>query len=152
MKLWILALPFCLQALVMTFDEFYFHLKRGLPVWERVGHPLDTLLFLSSILFIQLVPYSAIHLKEYVAIALISSFFITKDEFVHFKNCPPGELWMHSLLFVLHPITLLANAMIWILNAPSFWHSFLIFQTASITLFLLYQFIYWNFLWKPQQS
>jgi len=27
----------------MGVDEFYFHRRRGLPRWERLAHPLDTM-------------------------------------------------------------------------------------------------------------
>jgi 2-polyprenyl-6-hydroxyphenyl methylase / 3-demethylubiquinone-9 3-methyltransferase len=38
-----LVVPLGLQALAMAVDEAYFHRRRGLPRWERIGHPLDTL-------------------------------------------------------------------------------------------------------------
>ena len=30
------------QAALMMVDELHFHRRRGLPRWERIGHPLDT--------------------------------------------------------------------------------------------------------------
>ena len=38
-----LSVPLALQALAMLVDELHFHRQRGLPRWERLGHPLDTL-------------------------------------------------------------------------------------------------------------
>ena len=32
-----------LQGLAMLVDELLFHRRRGLPRWERIGHPIDTL-------------------------------------------------------------------------------------------------------------
>ncbi len=42
MPLFVLLLPAVLQMLAMAFDELVFHRRRGLPRWERLGHPLDT--------------------------------------------------------------------------------------------------------------
>ena len=39
----LLMLPIALQAMAMVVDEGWFHRRRGLPRWERLGHPLDTL-------------------------------------------------------------------------------------------------------------
>src|SRR5262249_11498801 len=35
--------PSLLQAPAMAVDEGWYHNRRGLPRWERIGHPLDTL-------------------------------------------------------------------------------------------------------------
>src|SRR6185295_1334290 len=37
------VIPIALQGLAMAVDELWFHRRRGLPRWERLGHPLDTL-------------------------------------------------------------------------------------------------------------
>ena len=42
MKFLLLA-PMIIQGLFMFVDEFYYHHKRGLPRWERMGHPADTI-------------------------------------------------------------------------------------------------------------
>ncbi len=52
-----LAVPFALQGLAILVDEFYFHRRRGLPIWERWGHPLDTLSLLICWLFLLCLPY-----------------------------------------------------------------------------------------------
>ena len=39
----LLYLPFAVQGLAILVDEFWFHHRRGLPRWERLGHPIDTL-------------------------------------------------------------------------------------------------------------
>jgi len=155
-------LPFVLQALVILFDEFYFHWQRGLPRWERIGHPLDTLSTLACMLFVLLVPYSPTTLKIYIALATFSSLFITKDEFVHKEHCPGKELWLHALLFVLHPVALVSAGLIWpaarggstVLWLESWIDNraelalFLHLQAAVMGLFLTYQLVYWNFIWK----
>ena len=81
---------------VINIDEFYFHVKRGLPKWERIGHPLDTLTVLACFAFILIFPYSSLNLKIYIGLALFSCVFVTKDEFVHKECCPASEQWLHA--------------------------------------------------------
>lgn len=150
--------------LVINFDEFYFHVRRGLPKWERLGHPLDTLTVLGCFAFILFVPFSSFFLKVYIGLAIFSCIFVTKDEFIHKECCPASEQWLHSILFLNHPIVLTAAGLLWPIiqgaNAPV-WLSGLVphaanlklifsYQTGSIALFLLYQTIYWNFIWKDK--
>ncbi len=163
--MWMLIFaPFVVQAVSITLDEYVFHIKRGLPKWERIGHPLDTLSVLSCFLFVFFFPYSETHFKWYIGIAIFSCILITKDEFVHKHHCPASEQWLHALLFVNHPIMLAALAFMWpVLSAetlpswvPAFFnhkqafYPFLLMQIGTISFFLLYQVIYWNFIWKPK--
>ena len=76
-----------------------------------------------------------------------------KDEFVHQQHCTAGELWLHSILFVLHPLVFLVAGLIWYFQAQlepgsNLWLGLhlQLFLTAA---FFLYQIIYWSFLWKP---
>ena len=112
--MWILSLlPFFFQALAIAFDEGYFHLRRGLPRWERIGHPLDTLSTLLCMGYLLIVPFSIKALFFYCLLVLFSCVFITKDEFVHAEHCPASEHWLHAILFILHPITLTMAGCIW---------------------------------------
>lgn len=157
---WIL--PFLLQALAIGIDECYFHLKRGLPRWERIGHPLDTLSVLISIGFLLLVPFSFFAAKIFIGLAIFSCLFVTKDEFVHKHHCPASEQWLHALLFTLHPLTLILAGLMW---AASYdaplpiwlleWFAskelllpILMGQFLAMSAFFFYQVIYWNFVWK----
>lgn len=161
--MWVYALiPFCLQAVAIMIDEVYFHWKRGLPKWERIGHPIDTLSLLVCMFFVVFVPFSASALNVYCVLAVISCLMVTKDEFVHKHHCPASENWLHALLFLLHPITLTMAGLIWPisqgvevpvwlsawLDAPAALLFFLYMQTAVMFLFFLYQVIFWNFVWK----
>lgn len=160
----LLLLPFMIQTFVITFDEFYFHVRRGLPKWERIGHPLDTLTVLICFAFILLVPYSSLSLKIYIALAIFSCVFVTKDEFIHKECCPASEQWLHSFLFLNHPIILTSAGLLWPIISgamPPDWlrgllphaaqlKTALTIQTALIALFFLYQTIYWNLLWKDK--
>lgn len=133
---------FLLQGSLMAVDEFYFHHKRGLEKWERVGHPLDTLTVLACYLFALLVPFSETALYTYVALAIFSCIFITKDEFVHAKHCPAGEHWLHAVLFVLHPILLGIVGWLWMQGTQ---RELLWIQLAVTGAFLLYQIVFWGF-------
>jgi hypothetical protein len=150
--------------IVIASDEFYFHVRRGLPKWERLGHPLDTLTVLACFAFILFVPYSSFFLKVYIALAIFSCIFVTKDEFVHKECCPASEQWLHALLFLNHPVVLTAAGLLWpVIDkavVPSWLSGFIpyadslrsvfLVQTICIALFLAYQTIYWNFIWKDK--
>lgn len=161
--MWILGiLPFALQASLMVFDEGYFHVRRGLPLWERIGHPIDTLSVLACMGFILFVPFSTTALVIYIALACFSSILVTKDEFVHKEHCPATENWLHAVLFTLHPITLTCAGFMWPvvqgvevtpwiarwLNQPESLRFFLQMQFGTMTLFLCYQILFWNVIWK----
>jgi len=161
---WTSLIPFALQALAIFLDEGVFHIRRGLPIWERRGHPLDTLTVLACMAFVIWVPFSPIALVVYSCLALFSSLFVTKDEFVHKEHCSAKEQWLHAILFTLHPITLISAAFIWPvtqaaevspwiaswLNSPRSLSLFLYGQFSAMSLFLLYQIVFWNIIWKDK--
>ena len=163
--MWIyVTIPFALQAIAIFFDEGYFHLKRGLPKWERIGHPIDTFSVLLCMAFILYFPFSSENLKLYSILAIFSCALVTKDEFVHAHFCPPLEHWLHALLFTLHPITLFFMGLIWpviqgydcpmwltnIIDNPTALRNCIYMQGSFMVLFFLYQVIYWNFIWKDK--
>ena len=77
-----------LQAIAMLADEWWFHRRRELPRWERIGHPLDTLSIVLCLGWLLLVPPAAASaLPVYVTLAIASTLFVTKDEGVHAKLC-----------------------------------------------------------------
>ena len=135
-----------LQTFFMAIDEFYFHRKRGLGPWERLGHPLDTtsvLAYLCALSFFE--PQS--HLGVVTIIGIASSLLITKDEWVHHIHCEATEHWVHSILFILHPIILGLFGMGWwngLFLRGSTWEWILDIQIGITFLFLLYQYFYWN--------
>ena len=163
--MWTLGLlPFLMQALAIAIDEGYFHVLRGLPKWERIGHPLDTLSVLVCMGYVLFVPFSSAALSVYIGLAAFSSFLVTKDEFVHKHHCPASENWLHAVLFILHPITLACAGFIWPvvqgvgtapwiarwLNEKELLHFFLKAQFGAMTLFFFYQIVFWNFVWKDK--
>lgn len=136
-----LVVPLAIQGLAMLVDEGVFHRRRGLPRWERIGHPLDTLTMLACLGWLLTVePGSSHALPVYIALGTFSALFVTKDEPVHTRLCTAGEQWVHSLLFVLHPIVLGAFALLWWTGHTEI----LVGQTIVAVAFLGYQIVYWN--------
>jgi 2-polyprenyl-6-hydroxyphenyl methylase/3-demethylubiquinone-9 3-methyltransferase len=125
-------LPIALQALAMLVDEGWYHRRRGLPRWERIGHPLDTLTFVICLGWL----LAGGSTRGYVALAVGSTLFVTKDEPIHAQLCTAGEHYLHAALFVLHPLVLAAFYVL-----P---HAVLVGQLAVTLAFLAYQVIYWN--------
>jgi 2-polyprenyl-6-hydroxyphenyl methylase/3-demethylubiquinone-9 3-methyltransferase len=88
----------------------------------------------------------------FVVFALFSALFVTKDEWVHSAQCSPTENWLHSVMFILHPLVFLSAGLIWI-NPESFLErstsEFLWLglqgHLGIVVLFLVYQLIYWPF-------
>ncbi|MBC7458422.1 MAG: hypothetical protein H7235_09100 [Bdellovibrionaceae bacterium] len=132
---------------MIFFDEFYFHRKRGLGMWERLGHPLDTLTVLSCYVFMSFNEPSVLNTKIYVGLCLFSCLFITKDEFVHTAQCEARENWLHAVLFVIHPITFLSAWIIWNQNLN---FKFLQIQSFVTLFFMFYQILYWSPLWQKK--
>ena len=143
----VLLSPFLVQGGVMACDEFYFHRKRRLLRWERIGHPFDTLAFGITLSVVYLLPYSASNRVLFIALAIFSTLLITKDEWVHAKFCSPLEHWLHALLFILHPLTFIAAALLWPeINSPALLIEKALYRglLLGICVFLFYQIIYWN--------
>ena len=120
---WYIApFPFLLHAIGMLIDEAWFHRRRGLPRWERLGHPLDTLTVLACYALALALPATGAGAAVYFCAAVFSCIFITKDEWVHVRHCTGGEMWLHAFLFVMHPV-LLAIAGAWRFASSSAGHS-----------------------------
>ncbi len=139
----LLYLPFIIQGMAMFVDEFYFHEKRGLGRWESLGHPLDTSTVLACYGFLL---WGSPSVVIYIGLCAFSCLFITKDEFVHREQCSPVEHWLHSLLFLLHPVCFTAAYHLWKMNDLMA----LQFQFVVIALFLVYQTLRWSSKWRMQ--
>jgi 2-polyprenyl-6-hydroxyphenyl methylase/3-demethylubiquinone-9 3-methyltransferase len=137
-----ITLPLFIQGLAMLFDEFYFHRKRGLPKWERLGHPIDTLSVLLCFGYLALSTAITFNPAIYLGLAIFSCLLITKDEFVHVEKCTASESWLHAVLFILHPVVLFVCYKI--AYDPNLQFFFYI-QFALAGLMFLYQIIFWNF-------
>src|SRR3954453_7339991 len=132
----IFFIPVLLQALAMVADEIWFHHRRELPRWERIGHPLDTLTIVLCLGW--LLAGGGLHV--YIALAIASTLFVTKDEAVHAKLCGAGEQWLHALLFALHPVVLAAFGYLSYKGQTGI----LTGQLFVTIAFMTYQFVYWN--------
>ena len=138
----VLLLPALLQMVAMFFDELVFHRKRGLPQWERLGHPLDTLTAIAAYAWLVVMPPSSPHgISVYIALCAFSCLFITKDEFVHARVCEPTETWLHAVLFVLHPIVFLAFGVIWYFGLAPWVVKVELWLTLGL---LFHQLVYWS--------
>lgn len=157
---WLVA-PFLLQVLCMAVDELYYHHRRKLPRWERIGHPLDTLTVLLCFGWLIFVAPTTETVSIYIGLSLFSCFFVTKDEWVHQQYCSGGEHWMHALQFVLHPVMLSGAGLLWaaLHQQPSglvayegFERTFFLGNFWLTAAFGCYQIIYWNILWRPSPT
>lgn len=138
----IYVLPFILQGILLGVDEFYCHRRRKMRLWERIGHPLDTLTFVVCLTFLYFSEKSSHTLTIYAALGIFSCLFITKDEWEHCDLTTGFENWLHSLLFILHPVVLICAEALWEQNI--FWPVEI--SLIGATLFMFYQGIYWNLL------
>ena len=143
---WLIPVPFLLHGLLMVIDEVI-HEKRGLSTWERRGHPLDSLTVMACFFYIQFFMPTQTHVLVYLGLALFSTIFITKDEWVHQKECGPFEQWLHALLFILHPIALYLAYHLWTTGE----HAWLMQGLPVVaTVLFLYQLLRWNIPWKQK--
>lgn len=158
--------PFALQAVVMMIDEFICHHKRGLPRWERLGHPLDTLSVLACFACVAFTRQTPQTLALFAGLSVFSALFVTKDEGVHTALCGAFEQWLHALLFVVHPLIFVTSGFIWalrdgILSAAdlgleawqgAFLEVLLQGQVWVLGGFLIYQVVFWNFIYQRRSS
>jgi hypothetical protein len=139
-----LYLPFILQSLFMAIDE-ELHKKRGLGLWERLGHPLDTLTVFVPLSFVAIREVTETNMTVFIILAVFSCLFITKDEFIHAKECSAFENWLHSVLFILHPMIFLSTAVLWKYHPAN---EFLTYQPLMVGAFMTYQILKWSIPWK----
>jgi hypothetical protein len=128
-----------LQGLAIAADEFFFHHKRGLPKWERISHPFDTIMVVLCLLFLAFVDRTPLTEWIYYGMAALSCLGVTKDEWVHRKYCSAEEMWLHGVLFIMHPLVLFTAMGAWESARPA------ILAVAILVVgFFSYEVIYWN--------
>jgi O-antigen/teichoic acid export membrane protein len=151
------------HGMIMCLDEFYFHHKRKLPKWERLGHPVDTLFFFSCFLIVLFFPMTKLTVILFFILSFISSLIIVKDEFIHAKCCCIKENYLHALLFVFHPILLIILFLSWSSFTNSYFSglenfnsiivkNIIYFQFVTTVLFFIYQIVFWNFIYKEKSK
>lgn len=158
-----LTMPLGVQGAAMVVDELYYHRQRGLGAWERIGHPLDTMTVLACLGWVLWAPPDPRSITVYVGLAVFSCLFITKDEGVHAAECRAGEHWLHSLLFIVHPISLASIGLMWPAihaqagGAPTWLEgipaaAIVTMQLVVTGAFAIYQILYWNLTWTRTSS
>jgi hypothetical protein len=144
----LLLVPVVLQVLATFVDELWFHRQRGLPRWERLGHPVDTLSVAAAYAWLLAHrPGEALALEVYVALAFGSCLLVTKDERVHARLCGAGEHWLHSVLFLLHPMVFASFGVIW-WTRPELAPALLGAQLALTLAWMAWQLFYWSLAWR----
>ena len=138
----IFGICLAIQALVIAVDEFYFHFRRGLPRWERIGHPVDTFSVILVFAAFNFLPTHEATPPWLYGLMIFSCVLITKDEWVHTKHCDAAENWLHSVLFLIHPLVFISGWLLWRESGASFLHRA---QGLGLCVFFLYQIVYWNF-------
>ncbi|KYG69240.1 hypothetical protein AZI87_08525 [Bdellovibrio bacteriovorus] len=129
------------QGAAILFDEFFFHRKRGLPKWEVIGHPIDTMTVIACLLFLAFMERTPTTEIIYYVMATISCICVTKDEWVHRKFCSAEEMWLHAVLFMMHPLSLFVAMYEWEDSRAAF-----VAVAGGVFVFLVYQVVYWGFL------
>ncbi len=138
---WPWLVPMGIQVAAFSVDELHFHRRRGLPAWERWGHPIDTLGLAACVAVTLAAPFSRGALVLYAGLSVLSSLLVTKDERVHSARCSAGEAWIHSLLFLLHPVVLISLGVLWARETGRAARG--VFLAAAIAC-AVYQAVYWN--------
>lgn len=139
-----LYLPFIIQTFLMMIDE-HLHKKRGLGTWERLGHPVDTLTVFVPLAYVATNDFTEDRQTVFIILSVFSCLVITKDEFIHTRECRTFENWLHSLLFIFHPMIFLCTGILWKYHPGN---EFINYQAMLVGIFMIYQIMRWSFPWK----
>ena len=101
------------QSGLMLVDEAVFHRERRLGTWEGWGHVADSALFAAALLPPALLAPAPGPAAAFAALAVVSTLLVTKDEWIHARECGAPEHWTHAVLFALHPCVLIAVGALW---------------------------------------
>jgi hypothetical protein len=129
------------QTLLMLADELIYHRRRRLGVLESLGHPLDTAAFLAALAVPALRAPTDGGLMIYGALGLFSTLLITKDEWIHARECEPAEHWLHAVLFVLHAPLLFLVGWTWKTQPDA---RVLTLLPPLVGGWMAYQIVYWG--------
>ena len=140
--IYLLLIPFLLQASFILIDELYFHPRREVSRWERLGHLLDTFTVFICFLLTVIFPYSRTSLVGFLGVSIFSCLFVTKDEWIHSQKCTGTEMWLHSILFLVHPLVLISAALVW--AGPEKYHWILKAQLMVLVFASIYQARMWR--------
>lgn len=133
------VLAFFAQSVIIALDEWLCHARRRLPLWELIGHPLDTLFLIAFFTAMAGLPSDGETARGLVLVlALLSCLIITKDEWVHTELSTGFENWLHALLFLIHPVVAGLYFLLWLHPEPA---SAALLRTSLLmtSLFFVYQ-------------
>ncbi|UPT75115.1 MAG: bifunctional 2-polyprenyl-6-hydroxyphenol methylase/3-demethylubiquinol 3-O-methyltransferase UbiG [Elusimicrobiota bacterium] len=135
------ALPLvAAQAVLMLVDEAVFHRSRRLGAWESWGHVADSAAFALVMLipaFLDPAPETA---RLYAAGVIASTILVTKDQWIHARECGGNEHWVHAALFALHPCVMIAVGALWFAGEGAALRLALPFAVFGLS---AYQWAYW---------
>ncbi len=123
------------------------HAKRGLSDWEKTSHIIDALCTSST----YAIGYFALKTNLpalfwlYCVFALITICVSFKDEWIHARECPPEEHFVHAFMFASNGICYILGAFIILLKLSSWLFAF---GACFGILTALWQFVFWFFLYK----
>lgn len=136
-----LAGPFvAAQAALMLVDERVFHRERRLGEWESWGHVADSAFFAAALAPAALLAPGRGAVLLYAALGIASTVLVTKDEWIHTRECEAAENWIHALLFSLHPCVLIAVGALWFRGEGALLRTALPLVVAAYS---FYQWLYW---------
>jgi 2-polyprenyl-6-hydroxyphenyl methylase/3-demethylubiquinone-9 3-methyltransferase len=128
------------QGMLMFLDETVYHRARGLGEWESWGHMADSAFFAAALSLPAYVAPSPFGERAYLVMALLSTLLVTKDEWIHARECGGTEQWVHALLFALHPCVLFAVGALWARGEGAVLRAALPPAVLALT---AYQWAYW---------
>ena len=109
----LIVAPIVVQACAALLDEWFFHRRRVLGTWERVGHPLDTLLVIIPLSLAVCCEFSERVFIFYSILALLSCLLVLKDEYIHHSCCGWQEQLLHAIMFQCHPLVFVSMGFAW---------------------------------------
>lgn len=147
---WYLLLPLILQGVLVGVDELFCHRSRGLSLLEARLHIIDTLLAALPLLVILVAgQITSSTMAIYTVVSTLSCLSITKEEGLHQKVCGPWEHWIHSLMFMVHPLVYISLGYQWVNNTANLAPIALTYFIMMLS-FTLYQLVYWHSTHKRQ--
>lgn len=149
---WTTAAPllWVTHGCITMYDELFLHRKRGLTLYEARLHWIDTAL----VVFVQALAVfcepTGFTMTLYLLAAILSCLSITKEEWLHREVCSGSEHWLHAMMFMLHPLSLLAAGITWqrldrpLIHLADWRLNVLLVYTAGTAIFLVYEMFYWR--------
>ena len=138
-----------LHVIIFHIDEYYFHRKRALCRKEVLGMFLDGALYLPPLVIASFAPYNDTWNVVFISFAVLSCISISKNEWFYKDDLSLKERWVHSVLYILHPILLYGFYHSWINNYfvhnLNFWMVQIMYLGFGVKT-LTHQLIYWNYL------